>query len=54
MDKEEAGEYVLHFGKYKGECISDIYDEDPAYIRWLANNSNNEKVVYIIQTFLEE
>jgi hypothetical protein len=54
MNKEEAGEYVLTFGKYKNECVSDIYDEDPEYIVWLANNSNNEKIVYIIQTFLEE
>lgn len=54
MDKEEAGEYVLNFGKYKGECIQNIYLEDPDYIHWLANNSNNEKVLYVVQTFLEE
>jgi uncharacterized protein (DUF3820 family) len=54
MDKEEAGEYILNFGKYKGESIADIYYEDPKYLEWLVSNSDNEKIVFIIQTFLEE
>ena len=30
---------VLAFGKYKGESIADVMEENPQYLVWLHNNS---------------
>jgi len=40
---DDAGAGVsLKFGKYQGQTISDVYADDPEYIEWLADTSNNE------------
>jgi exodeoxyribonuclease X len=30
----------LPFGKYKGEHVEDIANEDPGYLRWMEENAN--------------
>mgnify|MGYP001172853709 CR=1 FL=1 len=32
---------VLAFGKYKGETIQDVLDNDPQYLVWLHENSEH-------------
>ena len=42
----EGSGFVFKFGKYKGEDLADV----PAtYLIWIKNNSQNEKMVDIIQ-----
>jgi ribosomal protein L37E len=37
-------EWRMPFGKYKGMTITDIKDENPAYIEWAALNFTDEKI----------
>lgn len=32
--------YVMQFGRYKGESIQDILDNDPLYLVWLQENTD--------------
>jgi len=34
--------YVMPFGKYKGETIADLLFEDPAYLEWLHKSTDFE------------
>lgn len=34
--------YVLRFGKYAGETIQDVLDNDPLYLVWLHENTDFE------------
>ena len=46
----ESSGFVFKFGKYKGEDLADV----PAtYLIWIKNNSQNEKMVDIIQGELD-
>ena len=40
--EEDAKNYKLTFGKYKGKTLSEIAEIDSQYIVWLANNRNDE------------
>jgi hypothetical protein len=33
-------EYILTFGKYKGESIDELMEVNPQYLYWLHNNSD--------------
>jgi len=35
---EEARATTVNFGKYKGDTLGNIYDSDPSYVEWLAEN----------------
>lgn len=35
-------DYVMPFGKYKGETIADLLFDDPAYLEWLHTNTDFE------------
>ncbi len=48
VTQEEADEYELTFGKYKGKKIKEIYEEDSQYIEWLLGNSDDERLHKII------
>lgn len=32
--------YLLPFGKYKGESVQDVLDNDPRYLCWLQENTD--------------
>lgn len=32
--------YVLPFGKFKGETVQDVLDNDPRYLCWLQENTD--------------
>lgn len=41
---EPPDHFVMPFGKYKGETISDIIETDPGYAEWAADNMENDKI----------
>ena len=47
--QEEADEYKLTFGKYKDKLLKDVYKEDENYVQWLLGNTNDERMIKIIQ-----
>ena len=40
----DINEYVLSFGKHKGEKLVDVAESDPSYIEWAKENMNKEPV----------
>lgn len=40
----DINEYVLGFGKHKGEKLIDVAESDPSYIEWAKENMNKEPV----------
>ena len=36
----KSKDYVLNFGKYKGNSIDDIMEIDPKYLMWLHENNS--------------
>ena len=49
ITKEEAEEYVIDFGKYKGKTIKEVYEKDKQYIEWMLGNTNNDRIIKIIE-----
>lgn len=49
VTKEEAEEYVIDFGKYKGKTIKEVYEKDKQYIEWMLGNTNNDRIIKIIE-----
>ncbi len=47
--EEEAEEYKLGFGKYKGKTIKEIEEEKPDYLEWLLGNSKDEYLLKVIE-----
>lgn len=43
---------VIKSGKHQGKTIAAVYDEDPSYIEWLADKSNNTFLKGKAQEFL--
>ena len=40
--EEEALEYTISFGKYKGKLLKDLINEDNNYVQWMLNNKSND------------
>ena len=49
VTQEEADSYTLTFGKYKGKTFKEVYKEDEGYIEWMVGNSNDERMIKLIQ-----
>lgn len=49
VTQEEADGYTLTFGKYKGKTLKEVYEEDQGYIEWMVGNSNDERMIKLIQ-----
>jgi hypothetical protein len=49
ITQEEADSYTIPFGKYKGKTIKEIYESDKGYIEWMLGNSNDERMIKLIQ-----
>ena len=49
VTQEEADTYKLTFGKHKGKTLKEIYEEAPDYIQWMLNNSNDERMIKLIE-----
>lgn len=46
---EEAKNYKLTFGRNQGKTIKEIQESDPKYIEWILNNSNDERILKVIE-----
>lgn len=40
--EEDANKWIFQFGKYKGQTMSEILDEDEQYVEWFINNKAND------------
>ena len=40
--QEQAEEYTISFGKYKGKLLKDLINEDMNYVKWMLNNKAND------------
>ena len=49
VTQEEADNYTLTFGKHKGKTLKEVYKEAPDYIEWMVGNSNDERMIKLIQ-----
>ena len=49
VTQEEADSYTLTFGKHKGKTLKEVYKEAPDYIEWMLGNSNDERMIKLIQ-----
>ena len=49
VTQEEADSYTLTFGKHKGKTLKEVYKEAPDYIEWMVGNSNDERMIKLIQ-----
>ena len=47
--QEEADNYKLTFGKFKGKTLKEVEEEKPDYIDWLLGNAKEEYMIKIIQ-----
>lgn len=49
---EDLSAFTLKFGKHRGKTLGAIYDEDPSWLDWAGENTNNEYAKGRIQKFL--
>lgn len=49
VTKEEADNYKLTFGKFKGMTIKEVQEEKPDYVEWLLGNTKDERMIKIIE-----
>ena len=42
ITEQDAKDYEITFGKYKGRKLEEIIKEDNQYVQWMLNNSNND------------
>lgn len=54
VTQEEADNYKLTFGKFKGMTLKEVEKEKPDYIDWLLSNSNDERMLKIIELALDK
>lgn len=49
VTQEEADNYKLTFGKFKGMTLKEVQEENPDYIDWLLGNTKDERIIKIIE-----
>lgn len=49
VTQEEADNYTLTFGKFKGKTLKEVQEEKPDYIDWLLDNSKDERMIKLIE-----
>lgn len=49
ITQEDADKYTLKFGKYKDRLLKDVYKNDPKYVDWMINNSQDENMLEVIR-----
>ena len=47
--QEEADNYKLTFGKFKGKTLKEVEKEKPDYIDWLLGNAKDEYMIKLVQ-----
>jgi len=46
------GTFLVTRGEYRGQCIAQIYAQNPEYVQWLAEKSDFQPLRTAAQTFL--
>ena len=49
ITQEDADAYTLKFGKYKDKNLKEVYKDDPKYIDWIIQNTQDENLLEIIR-----
>lgn len=49
VTQEEADNYKLTFGKYKGMTLKEVQEEKPDYIEWLVGNSKDDRMKKLVE-----
>lgn len=49
ITQEDADAYTLKFGKYKDKKLKEVYKNDPKYIDWIIQNTQDENLLEIIR-----
>lgn len=52
ITQEDADNYTLKFGKYKGLTLKEIAKQDEKYINWLIQNTQDENLLKVIELAL--
>lgn len=52
LTQEEADSYTLTFGKYKGQTLKQIEEQDHKYINWIMDNTKDERILKMIELSL--
>lgn len=47
--QEEADNYKLTFGKFKGKTLKEVEEEKPDYIDWILGNAKDEYMIKLVQ-----
>lgn len=47
--KEEADNYKLTFGKFKGKTLKEVMNEKPDYIDWMLGNAKDEYMIKLVE-----
>lgn len=53
-NKTSIDKYLMPFGKYRGEYVSDVVSEDPGYIDWLLKQDLNPQLKEAIEHAQEQ
>jgi len=51
---DDPSEFVMPFGKYKGKALITILSEDSGYIKWLGENTDDQKIKEKVRLLLEK
>lgn len=54
ITKEEADNYKLTFGKFKGKTLKEVQEEKPDYIDWLLSNTKDERMIKIMELAIDK
>ena len=49
ITQKDADNYKLKFGKYKDQLLKDVFKNDPKYVDWIINNTQDENMLQIIR-----
>jgi hypothetical protein len=52
LTQEEADNYTLTFGKYKGMTLKEVEEQDHKYINWIMDNTKDERILKMIEMSL--
>lgn len=54
ITKEDAENYTFQSGKHKGWTLKKVVEEDQGFLKWLLNNSKDEKILKMIEILTGE
>lgn len=52
LKKNEEGKIILNFGKYKNQLVTDVYNSDPGYFKWIMRTDLTQHTRSIFLTIM--